>query len=80
LFEWELSQRKFVANKWKEHLDYKWRSLMELTLSHGISSLRIDLRVVVSETKPICMKDEEWKVLERKVRSLIWLYLDDSTL
>jgi hypothetical protein len=39
-----------------------------------------DLWVAVSGTKPIGMKDEEWVVLERKVRSLIRLCLVDLVL
>jgi hypothetical protein len=39
-----------------------------------------DLWIVVSGTKPTSMIDEEWKVLERKERSLISLCLADSIL
>jgi len=47
-----------------------------------IEDLLVDqyLWVVVSGTKPTGMIDEEWVVLERRVRSLIRLYLVDLVL
>jgi len=39
------------------------------------SSRRLRYMVEVSRATPIVTKDEEWVVLERKVRSLIKLYL-----
>jgi hypothetical protein len=36
--------------------------------------------VALLRMKPVGMKDEEWVVLERKVRSLIRLYLVDLVL
>lgn len=37
-----------------------------------------DLLVAVSKTKPIGMKDEEWRVLDRNVTILISIFLADS--
>ena len=66
---------KIKIEKFNGHIFELWKLKMEDLLVDKDQWITVDLG-----TKPMAMSDEDWKKLDQKAKSTIWLCVSDSVL